>query len=205
MSRRGNPYARPDARTRSAKASGYPARSVYKLREIDQRFHLLKGGQRVLDLGAAPGSWSQYTAERIGASGRVLAVDLSEITHPLAETVTVVRGDALDPTSDALRSLGPYDVVLSDMAPSTSGSKLADQARSFELYLRALDIATELGKPGSSFVGKLFMSEDFQAARRATAERYRDVKVVRPEATRSHSSEVFVVAMGLRRPPPGPT
>ena len=79
MSRRGNPYARPDARTRSAKAAGYPARSVFKLQEIDKRLRLLRPGQRVLDLGAAPGSWSLYASERVGSTGRVLAVDLSEI------------------------------------------------------------------------------------------------------------------------------
>ncbi|HEX7668898.1 MAG TPA: RlmE family RNA methyltransferase, partial [Polyangiaceae bacterium] len=102
MTRRSrNPYARPDARTRAAKAEGYPARSVFKLREIDERWRLLSPGQRVLDLGAAPGSWSLYAAERVGKRGHVVAVDLQEMAQT-AENVTVVRGDVLGPEPDGV-------------------------------------------------------------------------------------------------------
>jgi 23S rRNA (uridine2552-2'-O)-methyltransferase len=196
VSRRGNPYARPDARTRSAKAAGYPARSVFKLQEIDKRVRLLRPGQRVLDLGAAPGSWSLYASERVGATGRVLAVDLSEIGQSFGANVEVLTGDALSLENGELARFAPYDVVLSDMAPSTSGSKISDQARSYELFMRAVAIADALGKSGSSFVGKLFMSEDFRSARAALAERYAKVTVIRPEGTRQHSSEIFLVGMG---------
>jgi 23S rRNA U2552 (ribose-2'-O)-methylase RlmE/FtsJ len=140
VSRRGNPYARPDARTRSAKDAGYPARSVYKLQEIDKRVRLLRPGQRVLDLGAAPGSWSLYASERVGAGGRVLAVDLAPIAQPFAANVEVVTGDALSLATDELARFAPYDVVLSDMAPNTSGSKVRDQALSFELFMRAVEL-----------------------------------------------------------------
>jgi 23S rRNA (uridine2552-2'-O)-methyltransferase len=198
VSRRGNPYARPDARTRSAKAAGYPARSVYKLQEIDKRVRLLKPGQRVLDLGAAPGSWSLYASERVGQSGRVLAVDLAEIRQSFAVNVEVLSGDALSLENAALARFAPYDVVLSDMAPSTSGSKVRDQAQSFELFMRALAIADALGKSGSNFVGKLFMSEDFRTARAALAERYTKVQVIRPEGTRQQSSEIFLVGMAKK-------
>ena len=198
MSRRGNPYARPDARTRSAKAEGYPARSVHKLREIDRRVRLFRLGQRVLDLGAAPGSWSLYASEQVGANGRVLAVDLSPIAQAFAANVEVVTGDALSLEQEALARFAPYDVVLSDMAPNTSGSKIRDQALSFELFMRALAVGEALGRPGSSFVGKLFMSGDFQAARTALAARYSKVQVIRPESTRQQSSEVFLVGVGKR-------
>lgn len=201
--RRRNPYAGPDARTKAAKARGFPARSVFKLEEIDRRLGLLKAGQRVLDLGAAPGSWSLYASGRIGSGGRVLAVDLEEIRQSFPANVEVVQGDALDLGLDPLSVFAPYDVVLSDMAPRTSGNKLSDQARSAELYLRALAVAAGLGRAGSAFVGKIFMSEDFSRARSETAAAYRHVRVIRPEGTRSQSSEVFIVGEGLT--PAGPT
>jgi 23S rRNA (uridine2552-2'-O)-methyltransferase len=197
MSRK-NPYAGADARTRAAKAQGYPARSVFKLQEIDRRVGLFKSGQSVLDLGAAPGSWSLFASERVGERGLVLAVDLQEIRQAFSGNVEVILGDALDLANQALAGAAPYDVVLSDMAPNTSGNKVRDQARSFELFMRAVDVAAALGKAGSHFVGKLFMSGDFQAARGAVAERYAKVQVIRPDGTRSQSSEVFVVGSGLK-------
>jgi 23S rRNA (uridine2552-2'-O)-methyltransferase len=193
-----NPYAGPDARTRAARARGYPARSVFKLEEIDRRVRLLRPGQRVLDLGAAPGSWSLYASERVGPQGKVLAIDRSEILQAFPAQVSVVRGDALELDNGALATFAPYDVVLSDMAPNTSGSKASDQARSFELFSRAVAVARELGGPGSHFVGKLFMSADFPAAKSALAASYRRCQVIRPEGTRSRSSELFLVGLEKR-------
>jgi 23S rRNA (uridine2552-2'-O)-methyltransferase len=163
-----NPYAKPDAKTRAAKAQGYPARSVFKLQEIDTRWRLLKQGQRVLDLGAAPGSWSLYAAGKVGPRGRVIGVDLQVIApSPKPELVFLqadVLGAELPPeVSDA----APYDVVLSDMAPNTTGNRLGDQTRSFELFMRALAVAEKLLAPGGSFVGKIFMVEDFLNAKKA--------------------------------------
>jgi 23S rRNA (uridine2552-2'-O)-methyltransferase len=195
-----NPYRRPDAFTKAAKARGYPARSVFKLEEIDRRVRLLRPGQRVLDLGAAPGSWSLYAGQRIGPTGKLLAVDLTPITVPLGPGAQFAQGDALSLANEDLALFAPYDVVLSDMAPSTTGSKLADQARSFELFMRALAVAAALGAPGSAFVGKLFMSDDFTQARDALRALFTEVKVIRPEGTRSSSFEVFLV--GLRRKAP---
>lgn len=196
MSRR--PYARPDARTREAKAKGYPARSVWKLEEIDRRVKLFSQGQRVLDLGAAPGSWSLYASERIGPRGAVLAIDRQPILQAFPATVRVVQGDALTLETAALSEHAPYDVVLSDMAPNTSGSRVADQAQSFELFSRAVDVARELGRPGSHFVGKLFMSGDFEAARAALQLTYAKCVVIRPDGTRTRSTEVFLVGLGKR-------
>src|SRR6187455_1314484 len=144
---RKNPYAGADAKTRAAKAQGYPARSVFKLEEIDRRVKLFSSGQRVLDLGAAPGSWSLYASQRVGERGRVLAVDLQEIRQAFGPNVEVIQGDALDLESSLFMREQAYDVVLSDMAPNTSGNKARDQAYSFELFMRALLVASEVGRP----------------------------------------------------------
>jgi 23S rRNA (uridine2552-2'-O)-methyltransferase len=196
---RPNPYARPDHRTRAAKAAGYPARSVFKLEEIDRRIRLLRPGQHVLDLGAAPGSWSKYVAERIAPNGRLLAVDLEPLGVPLPPWAEVVRGDVLSLERSTLARLAPYDVVLSDMAPRTSGQKSADAWRSFELFVHALALATQTLKPGGSFVGKIFMGEPFQEARSKVADGFEQVRVIRPESTRSMSGEVFLVGLGARQ------
>ena len=198
--RKGNAYEKPDARTKAAKAQGFPARSVFKLEEIDRRVKLLRGGQKVLDLGAAPGSWSLYASQKVGPGGRVLAIDLQEIRQAFPPNVKVAQGDALTLESAALSEFAPYDVVLSDMAPNTSGSKIRDQAGSLELCLRALDVALALGKVGSHFVAKIFMSGDFQVARKVAGERYEKCQVIRPEGTRQQSTEVFIVGLGLKAP-----
>jgi 23S rRNA (uridine2552-2'-O)-methyltransferase len=175
---------------------------------------LLRPGQRVLDLGAAPGSWSMYAAQRIAPGGKLLAVDLTSIERPLGAGAEFVQGDALSLANDDLARFAPYDVVLSDMAPSTSGNRDADQARSFELFMRALAVAEALGvkptaapspkqPPSGAFVGKLFMSDDFAPARDATRALFADVRVIRPEGTRANSVEVFLVGLG-RKPAGAP-
>lgn len=193
-----NPYKKPDVHTQKAKSEGYPARSVYKLEEIDRRVRLFKPGQHVVDLGAAPGSWSMYVAKAIGRGGRLLAIDLSPIEVAFGPAVTVLQGDALDVTSEVFAEHGPFDVVLSDMAPATTGNRDADQWRSFELCMRAIDVARAHGKPGSHFVGKIFMSEDFQKARDALRALYGEVRTLRPETVRKNSYEVFLVGLGKK-------
>ena len=195
MTSRRNPYARPDARSKQARAEGYPARSVYKLKEIDERCHLLRQGQRVLDLGAAPGSWSLYASERVGGAGKVLAVDLSPIEQAFGPNVVVVQGDALALGEEVVQGLAPFDVIVSDMAPKTSGTKSRDQALSFELCMGALGVAARYGAPRSHFVAKIFMSGEFSEAKRRIRQAYTTVRVIRPEGTRSISSEVFLVGL----------
>lgn len=192
-----NPYKGGDAFTREARAAGFPARSVFKLEEIDRRTRLLRPGQRVLDLGAAPGSWSLYAAQKVGASGRVLAIDLEPLVVPLPDHVTAIVGDALALENEALAEHAPYDVVLSDMAPRTTGNRLGDQTRSFELYMRALAVAEKLLKPGGAFVGKIFMGEDFPRAKAETKRVFAESRAIRPEGTRATSYEIFLV--GLRK------
>ena len=196
-----NPYKKADAYTKAAKAQGFPARSVFKLEEIDRRVRLFRQGQRVLDLGAAPGSWSMYASQKVGPKGRIFAVDISEIRAFLGANVTVLRGDALSLSNDQLAESAPYDIVLSDMAPSTTGSKVADQARSFELFDRAVTVAAALSVPGGAFVGKLFMSEDFITARDRLRSLYTEVRNIRPDGTRAQSSEVFLVGLGRKKDP----
>jgi 23S rRNA (uridine2552-2'-O)-methyltransferase len=176
---RKNPYARPDRFTRAAKEAGYPARSVFKLEEIDHRTRLLRGGQRVLDLGATPGSWSLYAAKKIGPAGKLLAV-------------------ALSLTNDELARFAPYDIVLSDMAPRTTGNRVTDQARSFDLFMRALSVAATLGAKGGAFVGKIFMSDDLPAARAELRKHYASERLIRPEGTRTVSYEIFAIGQGKR-------
>jgi 23S rRNA (uridine2552-2'-O)-methyltransferase len=198
MSRKKNPYAKPDRFTRAAKEAGFPARSVFKLEEIDRRTRLLRPGMRVLDLGAAPGSWSMYAARKIGASGALLAVDLEPLTVALPPNAVFVQGDALALDNEALGRFAPYDVVLSDMAPRTTGSRITDQTRSFELFMRALAVAANLGGPGSAFVGKIFMSDDLPAARAELKRLYAQERLLRPEGTRAVSMELFVVGLEKR-------
>lgn len=196
---RSSPYKRPDHFTRDAKKAGFPARSVFKLEEIDRRVHLLRSGMRVLDLGAAPGSWSLYAAEKIGPQGKLLAVDLSPLAAVLPAHAAFLQGDALCLEDGPIARFAPYDVVLSDMAPSTTGIKGVDQARSFELFMRALAIAASLVRLGGSFVGKIFMSEDLRAARASLKDTFAKEHLIRPEGTRSVSSELFVVGLGRKR------
>jgi 23S rRNA (uridine2552-2'-O)-methyltransferase len=198
LKNRANPYAKPDAKTMEARAKGYPARSVFKLQEIDRRMRLLRAGQNVLDLGAAPGSWSLYASERVGPGGHVYAIDIKPILQSFGENVKVLEGDALSLENEVLAAYAPYDVVMSDMAPNTSGSKFQDQARSTELFLCALRVAIEFGKVGSHFTAKIFMSGDYKAAETEVRKAYEAVRTIRPEGTRQVSSEVFVVGMGKK-------
>ncbi len=192
-----NPYKGPDANTLRAKRDGYPARSVYKLEEIDRRVRLLRPGMHVLDLGASPGSWSLYALEKIGKSGKLLAVDLKPLDTVLPPNGTFILGDARETAT--LGAHAPYDVILSDMAPNTSGNKMADQARSFELFMFALGIASKTAKEGGSFVGKIFMGEDFTAARAELKKHFATEKIIRPEGTRSVSYEIFVIGQDRRK------
>jgi 23S rRNA (uridine2552-2'-O)-methyltransferase len=193
-----NPYKRADHFTIAAKKAGYPARSVFKLEEIDRRIGLLKPGMRVLDLGAAPGSWMLYGSQKIGRSGKLLAVDLTPIDIPIPENATFIVGDALALDNEALATFAPYDVVLSDMAPNTTGNRLGDQTRSYELFMRALAVATILLKPGGAFVGKIFMGEDFPKAKKAVKRVFAEERALRPEGTRATSYELFVVGVGKK-------
>ena len=199
------PYRPKDHYFQRAKQRGFRARSAFKLEELVQRFGLVRPGARVLDLGAAPGGFLQVVAKTVGPSGLAVGVDLVPL-RPFNEAW--VRTAVVDVLADDARAQveavaeGPYDAVLSDMAPKTTGVRATDEARSLRLAERALELAQTLGKPGSSFVAKLFMGGDFETFRARLREAYREVKVVRPEATRSSSIEVYLVGLGLRTASP---
>ena len=193
-----SPYRGADHLTAKAKKAGYPARSVYKLEEIDRRVRLLRPAMRVLDLGAAPGSWSLYVAQKIGRGGHLLAVDLKLLDVALPPQATFVMGDALTLENEALATFAPYDLVLSDMAPSTTGNRMADQAKSFELFMRALAVAATLVRVGGAFVGKIFMGEDLPIARAELRKHFATERLIRPEGTRSVSYEIFVIGLDRR-------
>lgn len=177
-----------------AKAENYPARSVYKLQEIDRRAGLLKPGLRVLDLGAAPGSWSQYAAQKVGPKGRVVAVDL----NPPAREIKGVRwllGDATAlETASRLAEEGPFDLVLSDMAPSTTGQKSVDAARSCQLAEAAFDLALKVLKPKGRAVVKVFMGSDFAQLQRRVRSSFNKSRVIKPEASLKQSRETYLLA-----------
>jgi 23S rRNA (uridine2552-2'-O)-methyltransferase len=182
---------------RKAKQEGFAARSVFKLEEIDRRVHLLRAGARVLDLGAFPGSWTSFAAQKVGPKGKVLGIDLTEFRGALPPWASIRQGDAL--TVDVITEHGPgsFDVVMSDMAPNTTGHRFTDQARSHNLFMRALFIAEGVLAPGGSFVGKIFVGGDFDDAKKAVAALFEEVKIIKPPATRSESYETFLI--GLRR------
>ncbi|MEJ7731385.1 MAG: RlmE family RNA methyltransferase [Polyangiaceae bacterium] len=205
MARKPNPYRRPAAFTRAAKARGFPARSVFKLEEIDKRTRLLRQGMSVLDLGAAPGSWSMYVSGKVGGHGKVLAIDLVHIPGALGANVRVVQGDALALDAEVIAGEAPYDVVLSDMAPSTTGTRDLDQARSFELFIGALASAERHLAVGGSFVGKIFMSGEFPKAKEAVRRLFEEVRAIRPEGVRSNSFELFIVGLRRRAPAAEPS
>jgi 23S rRNA (uridine2552-2'-O)-methyltransferase len=195
---RSNPYRRPDHFTREARERGYPARSVAKLEEIDRRVRLLRPGLRVLDLGAAPGSWSLYAAQRIGATGRLLAVDLQPLRTQLPPQATFAIADVFAAPLDQISIYAPYDLVLSDMAPRTTGMPAADQAQSFDLFARSLELAATLLRPGGNFVGKIFMGPDFPEAKRRVKALFATERAIRSEATRGSSFELFLLGLSRR-------
>jgi 23S rRNA (uridine2552-2'-O)-methyltransferase len=206
VSGRDNPWAPGDAWNERARREGFAARSVYKLDEIDARWKLLRRGLRVLDLGAAPGSWSQYALRRIGPGGLLVAVDLAPITVPLPGAI-VLRADvfALDEAALAAASVErapPFDIVLSDMAPRTTGVPFRDHVASIELCDRALDLACRWLAVGGVFVCKVFQGEDEPALRKRVADRFVSVQAVKPKATRGRSVETFYVATGRKAPAP---
>ncbi len=184
---------------RKAKAEGYRARSAYKLRQIQDKFHLVRKGNVVVDLGAAPGSWSQVLTELVGDRGKVIALDLQSI-EPIPG-VTVLQGDMTDPDVQARvieAANGRAHVVVSDAAPSTTGIKLRDHVLSIELARAAFDVAKRLLVPRGNMVLKVFEGEDLPALIHDVKMAFHPVKVFTPPATRNESWESFIVARGYK-------
>ncbi|MCX8132649.1 MAG: RlmE family RNA methyltransferase [Roseococcus sp.] len=188
-----------DPYVKAAKAAGWRSRAAFKLIELDDRFGLITPGCRVLDLGAAPGGWSQVVLRRGGPAARVVAVDLLEM-EPLPGA-TLLRGDfEEEAVEQALRAAleGPADLVLSDMAPNTTGHAATDHLRIMALAERALDLALKVLKPGGAFVAKLFQGGAEREMLARLRRHFAAVRHAKPPASRKESAETYVVATGFR-------
>lgn len=187
-----------DPYVQQAQRDGYRSRAAYKLVELDQRDRLLRPGQVVVDLGAAPGGWSQVAAKRVAPKGRVVAMDLLEM-EPIGG-VELLRGDFREEADlERLRALigeVAVDLVLSDMAPNVSGMAAVDQPRMMYLVELSMDFAWRFAKPGGSLVVKAFQGEGFDATLKAMRQQYQMVNIRKPGASRSTSREVYLVAKG---------
>ena len=185
-----------DTFVKRAQKEGARSRAIYKLEEIDTRNRLLKPGMTVVDLGAAPGGWSEYAARRVGESGKVIALDILPM-NSIAD-VTVLQGDFRDDETLTLllETLGnrPVDLVLSDMAPNLSGVKVTDQARAMHLIELALDLARQVLRPGGDLLVKLFQGEGSEQFLRDLRKNFAKVLIRKPQASRSRSAEVYVLA-----------
>jgi 23S rRNA (uridine2552-2'-O)-methyltransferase len=187
---------RPDHFAKRARAEGYAARSVYKLAEIDRRYRVLDRAHRVVDLGSHPGSWSALVRER-NPKGVLVGVDLQETPgYPGTQLVGSVA--EVDPTEIERRLGGKADLVLSDMAPNTTGARLKDHVDQLELVREAWRIARQVLRPGGTFVAKVFDGEDAPALLEELRVAFDTFKRVRPEATRKDSRELFAVGLGFR-------
>ncbi len=185
-----------DPFTKKAQNEGYEARSIYKLEEIDRREPILKGAQRIIDLGASPGSWSQYCLKKLPGC-QILAIDLSPL-RVQDKRLTFVQADINEFNFTEAMGGHQADVVLSDMAPKTSGIHDQDVARSTDLAEMALQVARVHLRPGGSFVVKLFMGSSFEEYNRAMKKVFAQVRNIRPESTRKHSREIFLIGKDKR-------
>jgi len=182
-----------------AKAKGYRSRAAFKLSELDDKFHFLKPGLGVLDLGAAPGGWSQVALARVGAKGGVLGVDILDI-DPMAG-VKLMKLDLMSaeaPAAIRAALAGPADIVLSDMASPTTGHRATDHVRTTALFEAALELAEAVLKPGGAFVGKVFQGGAAPELLLRLKKSFRDVRHVKPPASRAESVELYLIAMGFR-------
>jgi 23S rRNA (uridine2552-2'-O)-methyltransferase len=196
MGRRFVAERRRDPFYRAAQREGLRSRAAFKLEHLDQRFHLLRPGQRVLDLGAAPGGWSVVAARAVGRGGSVVAVDLRPI-EPI-EGVRSVRGRVGDPELTSRLGEARFDVVLSDLSPRISGAYSTDHARSVDLVGEAWRLASRVLAPGGSFVAKVFDGELVADLERDLDPAFERVQRTKPPASREASSEIYLVARGYR-------
>ena len=189
-----------DPYVKRAQAEGWRSRAVFKLEELDQKYRLLRGDSVVIDLGAAPGGWSQYAAKKVGSKGRVIALDILPMDS-LAD-VEVIEGDFTenDALQQLLATLGEdgADLVMSDMAPNISGMRSVDQPRSMYLVELALDLAVQVLASGGTFVTKIFMGEGFDELLAECRNRFKTVRIRKPAASRQESRETYIVASGFR-------
>jgi 23S rRNA (uridine2552-2'-O)-methyltransferase len=184
-----------------ARKERYPARSVYKLKEAQKKYGLIRKGDRVLDLGCSPGSWLLYAAELAGNRGEVLGIDQNAVTISMPARVKTLTADILTidgPWIENAALGNHFNVVLSDMAPATTGNKAVDSARSYRLCEAALNIAQMVLVPGGSFFCKIFQGDEFKRFSDSVRSRFKGHKIFKPQSSRKESKEIFIVGMGFR-------
>jgi 23S rRNA (uridine2552-2'-O)-methyltransferase len=185
-----------DHYTHRAKEEKWLARSVYKLEEIDRKQRLINKGDRIIDLGCYPGSWSQYMLNKVGKNGEVIGIDLffpQKLSFP---NFKFIKGDILNiETEQLLKDTGEIDLLVSDMAPKTTGNNITDCARSLELACKALEIAVSLLKKKRHFLCKVFEGEDFKEFKDKVSKYFEQVRLVRPSAVRKRSREIYLLGI----------
>jgi 23S rRNA (uridine2552-2'-O)-methyltransferase len=185
-----------DHYTRQAKADKYPARSVYKLQEIQRKFRLIREGNNVLDLGCTPGSWLLYAAQETGDKGEVVGIDLKPVKVKLPKNVRAFAADINSLDSAWWQALGiRFDVVVSDMAPATTGNRVVDAARSYNLAEMALETAKSVLKPGGAFTCKIFQGPDVEQMTQLVRAEFKQTKIFKPKSTRKASTEVYLIGL----------
>ncbi len=188
-------YKREDYYKRKAREEKYPSRSVYKLKEIDAKYKLIKKGDLVLDLGCAPGSWILYISKKIGDRGRILGIDIADLKIELPENAVFLKKDIMNlSASDLIKARGKYQVVVSDSAPATSGIDFVDVEGSLELCEKSLEIAKEVLENGGNFLCKIFEGEGSYDFFKKVKQNFKFSKRFRPQATRKQSREIYIAA-----------
>lgn len=195
-----NSYEKPDFWSKKAFSEGYPARSVYKLKEMDEKFSLIGKNTRVMDLGAAPGSWTTYLLRALDGTGHVTAIDLSPLAKDVkGDNLSFFQGDlyAADIREEA-KKLGPYTLVVCDAAPATTGNRTVDTARSGGLVELALFYAETMLSPGGNFVVKVFQGGGEQEMLKKMRGMFASARGFKPEACRSESFETYLIGLGKK-------
>ena len=190
-----NEYSKPDFYSKKAKEEGYVARSVYKLKEIDKKFNLLKKGQTVLDIGCAPGSWSQFVSEKIGSSGRLLGVDYKEIKVNFNNAIFLTGNFFSDEIQEEVIKYSKFDGVISDMAPDTIGDRVRDCFKSSQLTRNALEFCYNYLKTGGYFVTKIFQGGEEKEIVDEMKNAFSHVKWFKPNSSRKISYEIFIIGI----------
>lgn len=188
-----------------AKEEGFAARSVYKLQELDKKHKFIKKGQTIVDLGCAPGSWSQWLSQKVGPEGSIVGFDLTPVNLKIPNVSFYVANLLEINVNQFLlenNHPSPVNGVVSDMAPRTTGIRDVDQARSLELCEMALKTAEEILAPGGYFVCKIFQSKDFDLFRNQLKQKFSKVDILKPESTRKNSFEIFLLGLNFKKPQP---
>ena len=200
MGKSGNSYEKPDFWSQKAFSEGYPARSVYKLKEIDEKFGMIKKNYTVLDLGSAPGSWTTFLLRQMDGSGKVVSCDLNPLSKIVkGENLLFIQGDLNAPEiRKQIKENGPYDLVVCDAAPKTTGNRTVDTARSAQLVEMAVWYAQTMLKQGGNFTVKIFQNGDQQKFLKSMREIFTSAKGFKPEACRAESFETYLVGIGKK-------